>query len=454
MKDYNDLNNLNEIILNDDIMSYAFESSHSLSETYYKINILSDKILEKEEDNFSTKYISYELLPVIKSARLIKIIDFYIYENESKLTNFELAKYRKNVKILTLLLSSISEGSYTFEYIKGVVYLKSNSVYGYTKKYDYGRLYPKYVSINQLSREFRYYLFGNIYNDIDIVNAHPTILYNFAQEQNLHTPTLQLLVEDRDYFYEQIIKDYSYDIDPKKLVLISINMNKVNFTSLKLNSLVYDLRKIRESLYNLYENDENYRSAIDFRCDNNTTTDMKISKIQSLFCFNKETEHIMSFINFYKNKIPFELKEVNSFVPFFDGLYIFSNSLVRLNTSNMHIEKIKVDLDNIMKEYNETNKIKFVKKNIQPIYKLISLEDFNRIESAICGIENMSYDEIKKEIGELNISHEIISCIQTVLKESECKVDFTYEQLNTVQCVYKKMYNKLIKHKINKNTIS
>jgi hypothetical protein len=241
---------LKEVVLDNDVKSYAGISSNNLSETLYKANLLPGNIFEIN-DLFTHVFISHELLHVKKAINIRRIIDYYLWAYDKQLTESEKIKGKRNSRILLLLLSGIAEGTYKLEFINTKLYLKSNSSYGYTKKYSYGRLYPIKVSISHISREFRYYLFKDLYDDVDIINAHPTILYDYAISRNISMSSLNSLVNNRELFYETIKEQYggSEKIDPKKLALIALNMNKTDFKSDLLNNLTRDLNEIREKLY-------------------------------------------------------------------------------------------------------------------------------------------------------------------------------------------------------------
>jgi hypothetical protein len=438
---------LKEVVLDADVRTYAGIASHNLSETLYKSNVLPGNIIESN-DSFTPVFMSYELLPVKKAINIRRIVDYYLWAYDEKLTESEKMKGRKNCKTLLLLLSGISEGTYKIEFINTKLHLKSNSSYGYTKKYSYGRLYPIKASISHLSREFRYYLFKGLYNDVDIINAHPSILYNYAVYRDIPMRSLSTLVNNRELFYAKIkthYGDYS-KIDPKKLALIALNTYKTDFKSDLLNNLTRDLNEIREKLYEeFYLNDSEFRSAIDLRCNLNTSKKDILTKTQSLFCFNRETECVMSFKDFYLNNIHTELRESTSFVPFYDGMYIYSDSISYLNVKNMCIETVKTDLDDIIDKYNSNNTIKFKHKHIEMEDELIPHAIFNEIKFAINLVENMNYQEILHEFNLLGLGHELINPLRDILNSSnKLEIDFDYKQLTYLQDKVRIMYHKLI----------
>jgi hypothetical protein len=359
------------------------------------------------------------------------------------------------MKVLTLLLSSISEGAYSFKRINKIEFLKSQSSYGYTKRYRFGRLFSAHVSINQLSEEFRCYLFSDVYNNISICNSHPTILLEFAQEHHLSTPFLHSLVKESDEFYDVIKSHYGTDINAKELVLMSLNIPHMMFRSRHLNNLAKDLTLVRRVLKEkIYDLDLDFQAAVDGRCHKSITANAKALKMQSLYCFNKETDSIFSFIDFHKTQTPLEIKEMSSFVPFFDGVYVYTEPLFNFNTLSMQNEMMSVDLENIVEKYNDIHNIQFVQKTIKYPSKLISTESFNTIEHAIKIIDKMSHNQIISEFEALKVFDSKFSPITSLQEEKSRKVNFTYDQTIQIQNVHKEIYNKLINRVIQENNLN
>lgn len=441
-----------ESVLVDDVRAYAGMSSDTLSETLYKSNVLPGHITATNE-SFTPVFSSYELLDIKRAVRICHTIDYYLWAFDHKLPESAKIKGRKNSKTLKLLLSGIHEGSYKIEFINQKMYLKSNSSYGYTKKYSYGRLYPIKLSISHISREFRYYLFKNLYNDVDIINAHPTILYDYATTRNIALNSLGELVNNREIFYEKVLQEYSdYKVTPKKLALIALNMNKTNFRSNLLNDLTRDLNHIRDQLYEeFYLNDSKFRSAIDIRCEENPSEQDIRMKTQSLFCFNKETECLLSFKSFYLENIDAELRDNSSFIPFFDGMYIYTDTITSLDVYNMQSTHIQADLEKIISMYNSTNTIQFKSKPIEMEDTLISRDIFNKIQHSIDLVERLSYKEVINELKSLNVDDKLIKPLINILDSQPKEFSFNYNQLTEIQFKVKALYNELIHGFMTKN---
>jgi len=105
--------------------------------------------------------------------------------------------------------------------------IKKDGIYNQSYKYSKnmkteGRQYVKNFGIQSLQRDIRGFLCCDYYNDYDIVNAHPTILYYIQKTMfpNLQLPCLEKYINDRD----NILKEWKIT---KKDILICINSEKI-----------------------------------------------------------------------------------------------------------------------------------------------------------------------------------------------------------------------------------
>lgn len=93
-----------------------------------------------------------------------------------------------------------------------------------------GRLYDP-TSIQTLPRELRYYLFKDEYIDFDMINSHPSILYQFALDNNLILSGFlkefifnrELIVQNIEQEYLKIYKKKINPADVKQLILSQMN---------------------------------------------------------------------------------------------------------------------------------------------------------------------------------------------------------------------------------------
>ena len=108
---------------------------------------------------------------------------------------------------------------------KKIVYDMINDFYktrlkGEKQKYKYangikwGRMFSDGVSLQGISRVIRQTISKDIYWDIDIVNAHPVILYKYCQTHKLQVPVLQRYIEKRDELLKDLMS-YQFTGDSK-----------------------------------------------------------------------------------------------------------------------------------------------------------------------------------------------------------------------------------------------
>lgn len=371
------------------------------SKEYFKRDILKEyKSIEKED--FSEVYESNEYIPLGKAVLIRKMLSFILYKYEGRMKTEFLERANKNYKVIDNLLNSIEENGYNFVQNQGQennLILTKRTKYGFTKRYRHGRIYCSMTSITQLSREFRYLLFNKLYYDIDIVNAHPTILLNFAKKHDISVNTLEKLVENRQEFYsnvkseyENINAKYAENLNVKRLSLAVINSHRNDYKSLSLFNLSKDLRHIRDKLKEtVYVEGSSFKRAIDLRMIEEKTSDEDklINKIQSLYCFDKETETIIAL----KNEIEENTGHIDSIVPFFDGLFILKDDLVY--DSNTSSNVLKYDLNSIIDIFNSKSSLKVAMKPIESDYKLITEQSVKIFENLLNTVSNIKQSELE-----------------------------------------------------------
>lgn len=427
-----ELSNITE--LKDDMFEYHFNLSTNLSESYYKSHILPGSSKDKiSNENFREVYNSYELIPVQEAVHLRKMFIYVIHSKKFNDTQF--TKATRNYKIISNILNGIDQGSYTFYGCNNVLCLKYNSVYGFTKNHDLGRIFPNKSSINQISKEFRYHLFKGIYNDVDIINAHPTILYRYSKNKKLNTPMLKQLVNARDAFYELISNEYNEkSMSPKKLALICLNTDELDFKSNSLNKLNSEIINIRNSLYEeFYLNDISFKSAIDFRMKTEKTEDIsvKLKKIQTLYCHNIETETIMKF-----KKLLFEKwhKEI-SVVPFFDGLFIENTNKLLIDKNTFVAAEKYCSLESLIEEFNKKSYIKLGSKKINPNFDLFTESLYVQLKKVLTYIDNLTNKQTRDLLDKYKISLNPDSIIDNILdnKKVSEEIVFSFEEIQNLK---------------------
>ena len=125
---------------------------------------------------------------------------------------------------------------------KGVL----NQKYKYSKKLkNCGRQYVNKFGVQSLQNDLKGFLCSNIYNDFDMVNAHPTILLHIKDEyfECMETPLLEKYVNNRKTILDK------WNIT-KKEILINLNNEKpTNSNNEFLKGIDIEFKKIQNALY-------------------------------------------------------------------------------------------------------------------------------------------------------------------------------------------------------------
>ena len=143
--------------------------------------------LEKEYNFLSTletiEYVNYDLLNRILNSDKLRSGQFYagdyFYTNEKQ----QLERYIKTLSKKTNL--------------KKVDYKMS-------KGNTFGRVYPQFgLSVGQFSKNIRHTVCIENYIDIDMVNAHPTILLQICIKNNIKCEQLKYYVDNREAIFKK-----------------------------------------------------------------------------------------------------------------------------------------------------------------------------------------------------------------------------------------------------------
>lgn len=121
-----------------------------------------------------------------------------------------------------LLKSCFKEGDDYYTYTK------------YQSGVEYGRVYPvKNKSLGCLRREVRHFIAGDLYYDIDIINAHFQIALGLCKKYNFkENKTIKYYVENRDEILKKYMDFYDKKKGDVKKLFISI-LNGMNCKKLK-----------------------------------------------------------------------------------------------------------------------------------------------------------------------------------------------------------------------------
>ena len=365
-------------------VSNNIQHSDQAELSYRKTVITEDSLLKQNSSNL----VSFEKISANKLIGIFSYLKYKIRQNKNGDICFnpeELKWYSKNARFFNNLLNNIDKKTsfLTPEYI----FIQNKYE---CKKYNdvstVGRLYCN-KSIQTLPREIRYHLFKSSYIDLDIENAHPTILYLYSKNKNLVlTGALRNYIENKEDVIQKIkiekrlrAKELSSS-QVKRLVLQIANRTWVKKpdVSSTLENLDKDFSLIRNSLWCDYENGlmSDFSNPLD-KNEGISIRTLKV-KLQCFYCQTQETTHVLKLVNFlrlyydeyltksnkkfftdyypYTDKtIKLSSKHTLLTIPFFDGIYVSTPE-----------QEFNNNLKNIIKFYNSNNIVKFKEKNIEP----------------------------------------------------------------------------------------
>ena len=125
---------------------------------------------------------------------------------------------------------------------------------------DIGRFFAKgSLSLQSLPREIRHTISKDYYHDIDIINAHPEILYQYCKRYNLETPNLKEYIDNRQDILNEIMNKGNITKDEAKKLILSITNGgqiKNNLECLFIYKYRDEINYIHDYICNLKENDE------------------------------------------------------------------------------------------------------------------------------------------------------------------------------------------------------
>jgi len=224
--------------------------------------------------------------------------------------------------------------------IKNDKYSYINQTYKYSEGSTAGRIYVNGFGVQSLQNKIRKFLTGSALVDIDIKNAHPTILYSLVMEYNKNNKN-KLFYNHLDQYVNKrdaIIEEYGFN---KLSLLIGLNSdeiqtNKKNKGFYTKNLFLIGFHKEKMKIYEALINSNIYKKH---NINSNNINNPISSKINKLFCVI-ENNIIQSKI---KNKIC---------VPMFDGFMIEKEEKINYDYLIENKELIKWDYKNNISDIN------------------------------------------------------------------------------------------------------
>jgi len=278
------------------------------------------------------------------------------------------------------------------------------NAYGYRSHHCKGRLYGQRNTMTLISRQCRYYLFRDLYFDVDLKNAHPSMLLFYAQSNNIKAPLLEEYVSNREEFLARITSKSEMSRNEAKVqVLRSINVLTDKYLPEELKPLLHEILPIREHLFNSNLRDkitELGEYCLTRESFNKRTLDQQKVSLQSHYCTTEESKclDILREVCLQKGLLDREAKLSKesrnlSFIPFFDGAYISFNSLKR----KVEVESIVADTNDLIAPYV------FEVKDIKPEWDYIDEDDLKYYEKIQEYMPKLSAGRLEKLLDFLNI---------------------------------------------------
>ena len=122
--------------------------------------------------------------------------------------------------------NSIDNGQDPIFQLKKIIKNKSDIIhtkYNFSKTLStYGRLFPQNPSLACMPREIRNCLAHEKYYDIDMKNAHPTLLSQYCKNNYIRCDILDKYVANRDEILNKICQDSGVDKDEAKQTFLSL----------------------------------------------------------------------------------------------------------------------------------------------------------------------------------------------------------------------------------------
>ena len=228
---------------------------------YRKTVILEDKASEEE---FSNSLVSFERFDAVKT---LSIYSYLKYKLPSIVDDTSRNWYLKNIRFFDKTLKKINNST-CFITPSDIFIKQIYKTIEYNGDKTVGRLY-NFNSINTLPREIRHFLFKDIYVDLDIANAHPSILYLYSKKHDLLlNGSLKRYIKNRHSVMLDVQQELDMDLTSvKKTILTLLNKtweNKTFNRSKTLTELDRDFQMIRNHLWASYCKSElnNYKHAI------------------------------------------------------------------------------------------------------------------------------------------------------------------------------------------------
>lgn len=238
-------------------------------------------------------------------------------------------------------------------------------------KHKWGRVQPcNHISLSVYHRPTRHSLCEDIYIDIDMVNAQPTIIVEICRQHNMSVPALQQYVQNTQTMREAIMQHHGVSKDVAKNLPISImfggsysgwlrEFNVVENDTLKIKEIVEienELNSIMEIVY-CNNKDTIEKTVLKHDPDKWKTVHEKKRGVMALWCQSVERIFQETSISYLVNQKNFAIEDI---VPCQDGFMILKELWyedILQDCEKAIFDKFEIALRYIAKPFDEAIEI-------------------------------------------------------------------------------------------------
>ena len=258
--------------------------------------------------------------------------------------------------------------------------------YNYIKGRNDGRLFGEANSIQGLPTNIRGFICDGITTDIDMINAHPTILKKLCEEHNIECAYLSQYINERKKKLNKIAQDdnISYELAKQKILVATNSNRKINSNNGFFKNYSKEMNKIQKSFMDLTEYDYVKEYA---KKDNN----FEGSFINHILCIH-ENIILNSIIDWV------ETYDISIHSLMFDGIMVYDTiTEPTLIDIEQHIAKLTI-FDNIKLSIKQHETTFVLPEDYKPA-KLITYEDIKEtFEKTNCKVDERFVKELNGEV--------------------------------------------------------
>jgi hypothetical protein len=143
----------------------------------------------------------------------------YMYKHWEALSDVQ---GRESRSIRSYLKTLLDDSEVDPETGLGLLRVKYSRKHEFTRRTGRTLARTKFATLQNLHRTCRHTICQDLYQDIDIANALPHLVCQWAEENGLSVPTLASYVEDRDNMLEEMMEDTGLSRDEAKGLISSV----------------------------------------------------------------------------------------------------------------------------------------------------------------------------------------------------------------------------------------